>query len=163
MAHLGPARHWAGKKFVGIPFLNSARHESQPFSNREADWIVLPQESGGGSFSGVPGATTVPAGLEFLPIVGKAYRPLHPCRIVGTVMIRLMIQRQRVNLRSGFLYGGIELTVCVNGRNFNPTVPGFFAQHRSIPPNLFNRCINKFTGAGFDENFNNLPLLPDGG
>jgi hypothetical protein len=174
---LGPRRHWAGKPFVGIPFVNQAKHESQPFTNVEADWITVPASGNGGSFSGVPGTENKPAsidGLEFIPLrdvsrtksgrtrFWDAYQPVHPCRLVGTLTMRLFISRPRVNLRSGFLYGDCELIVAINGNPFVPTNPDHFAQRQTVAPVLLNRCIRQFSGSGFDINFNNSPLQPDG-
>jgi hypothetical protein len=173
ISHLGPRRHWAGKPFVGIPFVNQGKHESQPFTDVESDWITVPEIGSGGSLSGVPGPASKPAsidGLEFIPLrdggrtrLWDAYQPVHPCRLVGTLTVRLFVSRPRVNLRSGFLYGDCELFVAINGNPFNPANPDHFAQRQTVAPVMFNRCIRQFSGSGFDFNFNNSPLTPDGG
>ena len=172
VSQLGPRRHWAGKPFIGVPFVNQAKHESQPFTGVEADWIPIPTSGSGGSLSGVPGPATKPSsidGLEFIPLrdggrekLWDAYQPVHPCRLVGTLTMRLMVSRPRVNLRSGFLYGDCELIVGVNiGRDLSISTDNF-AQRWTVGPVLFNRCIRQFSGGGFDINFNNSPLTPDG-
>ena len=172
VTHLGPRRHWAGKPFVGIPFVNQGKHESQPFTDVEADLVTVTPGTNGGQLSGVPGPLTKPTsidGLEFLPLrdsgrtrLWDAYRPAHPTRLVGTLTIRLFVSRPRVNLRSGFLYGDCELIVAINGSPFVPSNPDHFAQRQTVAPVLFNRCIKQFPGSGFDANFNNSPITADG-
>jgi hypothetical protein len=173
ISHYGPKRHWAGKKFVGIPFVNQGRHESQPFDNIESNWITVPATSAsGGQLSGVPGPLSKPSsidGLEILPLrdagvsrMWAAYRPVHPTWLVATLTIRLLVSRPRVTMRSGYLYGDCDLTVCVNGDPYVPANPRHFAQHWTIPPVFFNKCIRQFSGTGFDQNFNYSPITPDG-
>jgi hypothetical protein len=173
ISHYGPKRHWAGKKFVGIPFLNQGRHESQPFDSIESNWITVPATStSGGQLSGVPGPLSKPSsidGLEILPLrdagvsrMWAAYRPVHPTWLVATLTIRLLVSRPRVTMRSGYLYGDCDLSVAVNGNPYVPSNPRHFAQHWTVPPIFFNRCIRQFSGTGFDANFNNSPLTSDG-
>jgi hypothetical protein len=171
--HYGPKRHWAGKKFIGIPFVNQGKHESLSFESLESDWITVPSNtSSGGQISGVPGPLTKPTtftGMEFLPLrdagtprMWAAYRPVHPTWLVGTLTIRLLVSRQRVTMRSGYLYGDCDLIVAVSGNPFVASNIRHFAQYWTVPPIFFNRCIKQFPGSGFDQNFNNSPITSDG-
>lgn len=171
--HYGPKRHWAGKKFVGVPFVNQGKHESQPFDQIESNWITITANTPtGGQLSGVPAPLTKPTsiqGLELLPLrdagtprMWAAYRPVHPTWIVGTLTVRLLVTRTMLTLRSGYLYGDCDLTVAVNANPYVPSNPLHFAQHWTIPPILFNKCIRQFSGTGFDQNFNLSPITTDG-
>ena len=173
VSHYGPKRHWAGKKFLGIPFVNQGKHESLSFDSLESDWVTVPANTKtGGQISGVPSPLTKPTtftGMEIVPPrdagtqrMWQAYRPVHPTWIVGTLTIRLMVSRQRVTMRSGYLYGDCDLIVAVNGNPFVPSNPRHYAQYWTIPTVFFNRCIKQFSGSGFDQNFNNSPITSDG-